>query len=67
VGLASKAAPGNFDRISTYARRLDEAEYGDIASLLIRDSVRRNYQVVNTEAFIRLASTPTGKLMIGNA
>lgn len=67
VGLASKATEANFDRIVTYALRLDAAEEGEFAVLLVRDSVRRCYRVTNTKAFIKLASTPTGKLMTGNA
>lgn len=67
VGLASKATVKNFDRICTYAMKLDKKHHGEFATLLIRDSVRRNYQVTTTKAFIALASTPTGKLMTGNA
>lgn len=67
VGLASKASEANFDRIVKYAWKLDKNGHGEFAVLLVRDCVRRCYRVTNTKAFIQLASTPTGKLMTGNA
>lgn len=65
VGLATKATPSNFARIAQYAQRLYDEKRGEFATLTIRDCIRRNDQICNTPAFIKLASSDMGKLLIG--
>ena len=67
VGLASRANETNFNRIATYATRLAvEANRGEFAVLLARDSERNNKKVVYTDAYVKLHSGPIGKLFSGN-
>lgn len=65
IGLASKATPGNFRRVARYAKRLNEAGYGEFSVLMLRDAVKRNRKNAETLAFIKLASTEIGKLISG--
>lgn len=67
VGLAARAEVGNFDRIATYANRLiTEANNGEFAALLVRDSVRKNEDIISTDAYIALQTGPLGQLLSGN-
>lgn len=65
VGLASKATAGNFARIATYAERMRRAARGEYAGVLIRDAFRRNPDVCDTPAFIRLMAGDLGRLVRG--
>ena len=65
VGLAAKCQTGNFDRVAVYAERLAQADFGEYASLMIRDCVRREPKITNSRAYVKLASSDLGKLMTG--
>ena len=67
IGLAAKANEVNYARVKTYCERLHKAELGEYATLLVRDSVRRNPRVTSTRAYIELTSGDVGKLMTGRA
>lgn len=67
VGLANKANPGNFGQIVKFAQRLQAAMKGEWGVLTIRDSIRRNERVTCTEAYIKMTSSPLGKLFKGEA
>lgn len=66
IGLASRANEQNFNRIAVYANRLHvEANHGEFAVLLIRDSIRRDEKIQYTDSFTRLNSGPIGQLISG--
>ena len=68
VGLAARANDQNFARIVTYAQRLySEADHGEFAVLMVRDSIRRDEKIAYTDAFIRMQSGPLGQLISGKA
>jgi hypothetical protein len=68
VGLASRANETNFARIVTYAQRMySEADKGEYAALLIRDSQRRESKVAYTDAYVRMQCSPLGQLLTGKA
>lgn len=65
AALAQRANPNNFERVATYATRLYDAGHGEFGVLTIRDSYRRDAQICNTPAFIKLASSKLGALIAG--
>jgi hypothetical protein len=66
IGLASRANETNFARIATYANRLyTEADHGEFAVLLVRDSIRRDEKIQYTDSFVRMNSGPIGQLISG--
>lgn len=72
VGLAARANPNNFASIAKYAERLatepDAAgnPHGEFGVLLVRDSIRKDEDIVNTSAFIESQVGVVGQLMAGN-
>lgn len=64
--LGIRATPKNFGRIARYAERLTEASHGEFAALLLRDAVRRDPAIMQTSAFVKLASGELGQLIAGN-
>ena len=68
TGLAGRANDTNFARIATYANRLfTEADKGEFAVLLVRDSIRKDEKIQYTDAFVRLNSGPLGQLISGRS
>lgn len=65
TGLASKVTRKNFGSIARYAERLNNSGHGEFSALLLRDSTKRNSDVMQTEDFIRLAAGPLGELISG--
>lgn len=65
TALASRANVKTFGRIARYAQRLVDAQHGEFAALILRDSMRRDPKVVHTEAFVRLAAGDLGQLIGG--
>lgn len=65
TGLASKANAKNFGRVAQYANRLTEAEKGEFAALLVRDSLRREPKVAHCPQFTELACGELGQLIGG--
>ena len=63
--LAYRANKGNFDRIAQYCQRLMSA-HGEFAALCIRDCVRRQPDVTQTTAYVRLAVGEFGQLISGS-
>ncbi len=59
VGLSYRASLKTADAIMLYAERLFEAAKGDMAVLLVIDSLRKSTDVVRSAGFRKLA---TGKL-----
>jgi hypothetical protein len=64
--LAYRANKGNFDRIAQYCQRLMSA-HGEFAALCIRDCVRRQPDVTQTTAYVRLAVGDFGQLISGGS
>lgn len=62
--LAYRANKGNFDRIAQYCQRLMSA-HGEFAALCVRDCVRRQPEVTQTTAYVRLAVGDFGQLISG--
>lgn len=62
--LAYRANKNNFDRIAQYATRLMDG-HGEFAALCIRDCVRRQPDVTQTTAYVRLAVGDFGQLISG--
>jgi AAA domain (dynein-related subfamily) len=62
--LAYRANKGNFDRIAQYCQRLMTA-HGEFAALCVRDCVRRQPEVTQTTAYVRLAVGDFGQLISG--
>jgi hypothetical protein len=62
--LAYRANKGNFDRIAQYCTRLMSA-HGEFAALCVRDCVRRQPDVTQTTAYVRLAVGDFGQLISG--
>lgn len=65
TALASRATEENFGRVARYAERLYDAGHGDFAALTLRDSARRTPEVLQTPAFVQLASGELGQLIGG--
>ena len=65
TALGMRVSLKNFSRIARYAERLTEAEHGEFAALLVRDCVRTEPGVMQTSAFVRLAGTELGQLVLG--
>jgi len=66
TGLARRANANNFARIATYATRLAvEADRGEFAVLLVRDSERQDPKIAYTDSRIRLSCGPVGELYSG--
>lgn len=55
--LAAKATPKNFGSVSVYAQRLYGAGAGEFATLLIRDSIRRDMKITQCLEYQKLATT----------
>ena len=65
-GLAHRANDKNFGHICQYSMRLyNEANMGEFAALIIRDSLRKNAALANTSAFISIGSSDFGKFLLG--
>lgn len=64
AALAHRATQGNFDRIAKYCQRLMSA-HGEFAALCVRDCVRRQPDVTQTTAYVRLAVGEFGQLISG--
>lgn len=65
TGLAYRASVENFQAIAIYTQRLHEKQKSEFAAFLLKDTLRRVPQVTETQAFIKLASKPVGRLIIG--
>lgn len=65
TGLGARANASNFDRVARYAHRLMDAQKGEFAALLLRDAIRRDDSITQSAAFIKLASSPLSKLILG--
>ena len=65
TALGLKTNQTVFPRVARYAERLLDAERGDFAALLLRDSIRRDPTVTQTMAFARLISSDLGQLISG--
>jgi len=63
--LAAAANPQNFDRVVRYGERLVKASHAEFAVLLMKDSVRRTPALTDSQAFVKMATSPVGKLMRG--
>jgi hypothetical protein len=67
TALGMKANPQTFPRLARYAERLTDAQHGEFAALLLRDAVRKDKGVMQTAAFVKLASGDLGQLIAGGA
>lgn len=65
VGLASRANHKNLGAVLTYTTRMQEQQKGEYAALVIRDTLRRNPTINNTQAYIDMACGPLGALISG--
>lgn len=65
TALGMRATPQTFPRLARYATRLTDGNHGEFAALLLRDSVRKDKAIMQTAAFVKLASGPLGQLIVG--
>jgi hypothetical protein len=65
VALAMKANEKTLPRVGTYVERMVDAGFGEFATLLMRDAVRRDMKLVYSPAFIKLANGRLGTLISG--
>lgn len=65
TGLAYRANPQVFGRITTYCNRLVDAGKGEFATLCIRDSAKRLPELTATAEWTKCMSSPLGKLIMG--
>ena len=65
TALSRRVTADNFGNIGAYAMRLVEAGNGEFAVLLVRDCEQKTPAICNTEAYVRLATGPLGKLITG--
>ena len=65
TALGMRMTLKNFPKIARYAERLWKANHGEFAALLLRDCVRHDHAVMETQAFVKLASTELGALIAG--
>ena len=65
TALGMRANAKNFAKVATFAGRLAEANHGEFGALLLRDAARRDESVVQTAAFVKLATGPLGDLIGG--
>lgn len=64
-GLAYRVTPQNCGQVFRYAERLHEAGHGEFGVLILRDSIQKDPNVMQTAAFVRMASSNLGKLAVG--
>lgn len=57
TALAHRATAGNFARVAQYAQRLIDAAKAEFAVLLVRDAMRRQPDIAQTSAFVRLVTS----------
>lgn len=67
TGLAARANDKTIARIGTYANRLANADKGEFAALIIRDSIRRVPAIANTKEYVQLMCGPLGSLISGQS
>ena len=65
TALGIRANAKNFARVGRYAQRLTDAQHGEFAALLLRDATRRDQSIMQTPAFVKLASGDLGQLIAG--
>lgn len=65
VALASKLNEKTLARGARYCERLTDAQKGEFAALTMRDAVRLDSSICNTDAFVRLSCGPLGTLISG--
>ena len=65
TALSRRVDVDNFANVAAYAMRLVEAGNGEFAVLLVRDCEQKTPAICNTEAYVRLATGPLGKLITG--
>lgn len=65
TALGMRVTPKNFPKVARYAERLTMAQHGEFAALLLRDCVRKDGSIMQTAAFVKLASGELGSLIAG--
>lgn len=66
TALGIRCTLKNFPKVARYAERLWKAQHGEFAALLLRDCVRKDHAVMQTTAFVKLASDELGALIAGS-
>lgn len=66
TALGIRSTLKNFPKVARYAERLWKAGHGEFAALLLRDCVRKDHAVMQTTAFVKLASDELGALIAGS-
>lgn len=66
TALGMKANQNNVARLGRYAERLVEKDKGEFAALLLRDAMRKDATITQTQAFVKLMVGPLGQLVSGN-
>lgn len=67
TALGTRVNEDNFGSVARYAERLMEAENGEFAALLIRDSIRRVPEIKETQAFVNFVTGDFSSLLTGGA
>ncbi|MCI0657919.1 MAG: ATP-binding protein, partial [Acidobacteria bacterium] len=65
TGLATRAAKATMAAICRYASRLEEAQKGEFAVLLLRDVIRRYPAATSSPELAELAGSELGRLVMG--
>jgi hypothetical protein len=63
--VAHKTTAQNFGRVAQFAQRLIDAGRGEFSVLMIRDAMQRQPTIMQTTAFVRLATGDLGELISG--
>jgi hypothetical protein len=64
--LAHRTTEANFGRVARFADRMVQAGRGEFAVLTVRDAMNRTPKIVNTQAFVKLATGELGQLISGS-
>jgi hypothetical protein len=64
--LAHRTTEANFGRVARFADRMVQAGRGEFAVLTVRDAMNRQPKIVNTQAFVKLATGELGQLISGS-
>lgn len=65
TALGMRTTLETFPNIARYSKRLTDEGHGEFAALLLRDAVRREAGVMQTAAFVKIASGDLGTLITG--
>src|SRR5258708_1919078 len=63
--LAARTLPTNFGRVARFVGRMVDDGHGEFGVLLVRDAMQRQPGIIQTTAFVKLATSDLGALISG--